>query len=131
MIRKCVAFLRELNSAQTSRCGYTFGTDVVLDALEKRVAHKFCPWLRFGLHKFEMGDSTTEARGRSWRLVLAPWFEEQRAALRSFGNDESNPIGAVNHRTCSNTGCVSHVRPACHMRHDIPYPLLAEMVYFL
>ena len=92
MIRKCVAFLRELNSAQTSRCGYTFGTDVVLDALEKRVAHKFCPWLRFGLHKFEMGDSTTEARGRSWRLVLAPWFEEQRAALRSFGNDESSAL---------------------------------------
>ena len=81
MIRKCVAFLRELNSAQTSRCGYTFGTDVVLDALEKRVAHKF-----------EMGDSTTEARGRSWRLVLAPWFEEKRAALRSFGNDESSAL---------------------------------------
>ena len=39
-----------------------------------------------------MGDSTTEARGRSWRLVLAPWFEEQRAALRSFGNDESSAL---------------------------------------
>ena len=39
-----------------------------------------------------MGDSTTEARGRSWRLVLAPWFEEQRAALRGFGNDESSAL---------------------------------------
>ena len=30
-----------------------------------------------------MGDSTTEARGRSWRLVLAPWFEAGSLALRS------------------------------------------------
>ena len=29
---------------------------------------------------------------RSWQLILAPWSEAQRAALRRFGNDESSVL---------------------------------------
>ena len=38
------------------------------------------------------GVTSANGRGRSWRLVLAPWSEEQRVALRSFGNDESSVL---------------------------------------
>ena len=38
------------------------------------------------------GVTTANGRGRSWRLVLTPWSEEQRVALRSFGNDESSVL---------------------------------------
>ena len=48
--------------------------------------------------RFGMGDSAfpgmtiADGRSPSWRLVLAPWSEEQCAALRSFGNDESRVL---------------------------------------
>jgi hypothetical protein len=29
---------------------------------------------------------------RTWQLILAPWSEAQRAALRRFGNDESSVL---------------------------------------
>jgi hypothetical protein len=44
-----------------------------------------------------MGDAA-EPRGassafsRTWQLILAPWSEAQRAALRRFGNDESSVL---------------------------------------
>ena len=38
------------------------------------------------------GVTTANGRGRSWRLVLTPWLEEQRVALRNFGKDESSVL---------------------------------------
>ena len=44
-----------------------------------------------------MGDAAdprraSSALSRSWQLILAPWSEAQRAALRRFGNDESSVL---------------------------------------
>ena len=44
-----------------------------------------------------MGDAAdprraSSAMSRSWQLILAPWSEAQRAALRRFGNDESSVV---------------------------------------
>jgi len=44
-----------------------------------------------------MGDAAeprgaSSALSRTWQLILAPWSEAQRAALRRFGNDESSVL---------------------------------------
>ena len=38
-----------------------------------------------------MGDAAV-AKARTWQLMIAPWSEAQRAALRRFGNDESSVL---------------------------------------
>ena len=38
-----------------------------------------------------MGDAAV-AKARTWQLMIAPWSESQRAALRRFGNDESSVL---------------------------------------
>ena len=44
-----------------------------------------------------MGDAAdprraSSALSKTWQLILAPWSEAQRAALRRFGNDESSVV---------------------------------------